>query len=336
MGLNREHPIFDLLMQLKSDGACTIDKMLEEQRAESLHLEFKQKSRPTENGLSDDDDKNIGKVLSAFSNSEGGVVIWGVRTGKVNGQDVAKTLVPINNIDSFANKLRELAAEWLSPRNSGIQIFPIATAQDTTKGFVVMEIPQGENRPYRSNVVGHKSYYQRTSTRIDELEHFQIADLFASNKSASLQVEFGIKKAPYTNDGTLLISFNVINSGAIGAEQPYVWFEKPQEIPLSSVSPFNYAGVASTDGRAKLFCPPSYILFPGDGIFAANFAVHAGEATLGAKLYLGAPRSTFDHEPKRLLPDCTIQVWVGSKNSNQKQFEFLMSSEDLMSKLRNK
>ncbi len=53
----------------------TVDCKIEE----DLYLEFKQKSESRDSLANDDDRANLAKAISGFSNTDGGLIIWGVR-----------------------------------------------------------------------------------------------------------------------------------------------------------------------------------------------------------------------------------------------------------------
>ena len=74
-----------------------IERYIEESQEEHIALEFKTVNHPIYNdGNKNDDKKNFSKVLSGFANSNGGIVIWGIKAQKnLSGQDVAKEKKPI-------------------------------------------------------------------------------------------------------------------------------------------------------------------------------------------------------------------------------------------------
>lgn len=53
-------------------------KIIDEQQEEYLFLDFKLKTDPRSPNLSKDDKKNYAKALSGFSNTSGGIIIWGI------------------------------------------------------------------------------------------------------------------------------------------------------------------------------------------------------------------------------------------------------------------
>jgi len=60
-----------------------VDRFIQEKQEEHLTLEFKTVKNA---GLLDKNDKkNFAEALSGFSNSSGGVIVWGVETKKIKG-----------------------------------------------------------------------------------------------------------------------------------------------------------------------------------------------------------------------------------------------------------
>jgi len=75
------------------------------QTAEDLYLEFKTANYPS--GI-EFDKKNFSKCLSGFSNSAGGILIWGVSAREEKGKpDVANELKPIKNLIDFETYLKK-------------------------------------------------------------------------------------------------------------------------------------------------------------------------------------------------------------------------------------
>lgn len=68
----------DLFARIEVGGEAYIDELIDTRKSEESFLDFK---RSANHGgsprLHPDDLKNLSRSLSGFSNSEGGVVIWG-------------------------------------------------------------------------------------------------------------------------------------------------------------------------------------------------------------------------------------------------------------------
>ncbi len=95
-------------------------------RGESQSLEFKESLK-----LKDE----IGETVSAFSNSDGGIVVVGVSdSGRVLGVDIGK-----NTLEELANYIK---------RNTDPQIFPSVKIQEVGGNKVVMiEVKEGAEKP---------------------------------------------------------------------------------------------------------------------------------------------------------------------------------------------
>ena len=83
----------ELFEELVQEGEKGIDKLLLERRQESVDLEFKEKTDASNGEPGRDDRRNLAKILSAFSNSMGGLVVWGVKQGKTPIKSIALPIV---------------------------------------------------------------------------------------------------------------------------------------------------------------------------------------------------------------------------------------------------
>src|SRR5258708_2753392 len=93
-----------------TNAESLIEAFVAKKRAEDLHLEFKQKHDATKGSIAESDKGRLSKAMSAFANSDGGVVVWGVearQTSDPEVPDVAVALAPIKNIDAFHSHLNE-------------------------------------------------------------------------------------------------------------------------------------------------------------------------------------------------------------------------------------
>src|SRR3989344_1151796 len=95
---------------------------------EGLYLEFKQKKDRSKPQLDDKDKENFADGLSMFTNSDGGVQVWGVKTKK-SPNDVATELKPINQVKVFANNLQEYLKDAVVPSVDGVIIKEIIGAK---------------------------------------------------------------------------------------------------------------------------------------------------------------------------------------------------------------
>jgi hypothetical protein len=96
-------------------------------RREQLDFDCKRKSDETKYELDKDDKKNLGIVLSAFSNSIGGLLLWGVdaRRNKQTGIDEVCAFFPISSVARFEEEIHSATPELVMPRVEKLESFTI-------------------------------------------------------------------------------------------------------------------------------------------------------------------------------------------------------------------
>jgi hypothetical protein len=130
-------------------ASLPIDELIDSRQAEELFLDFKRSSDNARGPrISDSDRDNLGKAISGFGNSEGGVIIWGVdcRPDQNRG-DVATAKVPLEDARRFKS--------WLEGATSGVTVPPHAAVEHAViestggAGFVVTLVPRSYRAPHQ-------------------------------------------------------------------------------------------------------------------------------------------------------------------------------------------
>jgi hypothetical protein len=162
-----------------------IESFVAEKRAEDLHLEFKQKHDATKGSTADTDKGRLSKAMSAFANSDGGLIVWGVEargTSDPEVPDVAVALAPIKNIDAFHSQLNELISYAINSKLPARNV-KVPRRTDASQGYVVTYIPPGEVPPYRAEFPSNcKQYFKRSGSRSYPMEPFDIRDLISRGR----------------------------------------------------------------------------------------------------------------------------------------------------------
>lgn len=176
-----------MLEYFESINLEEIERYISDGQEENVNLEFKTVNHPNYNNGNDKDDrKNISKVLAGFANSNGGIIIWGIKASQnQSGQDVAKDKKPINQLTKFLNTLNRLEGQAVTPQISGIKHEKIDLGDDI--GFVKTYVPQSDSAPHMSNMAD-KKYYKRSGDSFYECEHYDIMDMVSRKKSPSLKL----------------------------------------------------------------------------------------------------------------------------------------------------
>jgi hypothetical protein len=174
--------------ELIAKGEAGIEDLLG--RQETVDLEFKTKEKRSTGEASPGDRRQLGKILSAFSNSAGGLFVWGVDARK-NADDIdcAAELQPIAEIERFKNWVLRTTGEVLMPHHDGVSIEAIPSAVQAGAGYIVAHVQRSERRPHRSEVKGDKQYYKRSGDSSFAMEHYDIEDSFKRFTVPSLQLQ---------------------------------------------------------------------------------------------------------------------------------------------------
>lgn len=188
-----------------------IEAMVRNQVQEDLHLDYKD-SRAIHNGARSE----IAKDVSAFANSDGGVIIYGVRE---------KSNLPVQ-VDEGV-EATPCSKEWLesailtaiTPRIEDCRIYPIPRSTD--RFLYVVQIPKSFRGPHQAS---DKRYYKRHNFKSEPMEDYEIADVRSRRRRFPPLVTFQI--AVYKG---LLVAFEIRNVGDVLASD--VRFEFSPEIP---------------------------------------------------------------------------------------------------------
>lgn len=180
--MNKARELFERYV---SGGASYIEQIAKASVPETLHLDFKEvRGKPQE------ELPHYAKALSAFTNSEGGIVVWGVECRSTgNGDpDTTKGSTPIKSLAAFVNLLDGKAEEYLQPGVNGIVNEPLPLQDDPDTGYVVTYIPRSEGPPQMSIAKAKRGFYCRMASNSRPMEHYQIADRFRERPQPRLEV----------------------------------------------------------------------------------------------------------------------------------------------------
>ena len=142
-----------------------IEALITNQSAESRTLEYKEKLP----GNSDDDKKEFLKDVSAFANTSGGDIIYGISEkrdsdGKTTGfPDQAKGLSSIN-ADAEKRRLDSILQDGLDPRIPGVRIETIDGFNDGS--IIIIRVPKSWNSPHMVVFKRWSRFFTRNSAAV--------------------------------------------------------------------------------------------------------------------------------------------------------------------------
>ena len=150
-----------------------LQKLIENQVQENLNLDYKDSRAIDPNKGSE-----IAKDVSAFANSDGGMIIYGIQEDKH---------FPVN-IDSGVDhtkfskeRLEQIILSNITPRIDGLKIYAIPL--DAKHSVFVVDIPKSYRGPHQEKKT--KSYYKRHNFLSDPMEDYEIQDIRNRRQIAS-------------------------------------------------------------------------------------------------------------------------------------------------------
>lgn len=211
----------ELVLPLQSDFTLqqskwtldTIQAMIDSGREEALTLEYKASEALSNN-------KELVKDVSAFANSDGGTIIYGVIEENHKPVRIDEGIDPTKKIrESIENTI----LDSIRPRISGLKIYPIDLP--TGNQLFVIEIPKSTQAPH---MVSHR-YYKRYNFQSVPMEHYEVLDVMNRRVGPDLWIDL----IPNPNEdrqwtsGKFTIKLPIFNKGIEPAKhlQVMVWLD---------------------------------------------------------------------------------------------------------------
>jgi hypothetical protein len=211
----------DLIEYFKSIDFNELNRFITEKQEENIHLEFKTANFPNYNNLNKEyDKKNFSEVLSGFANSNGGIIVWGIKAKEnEKKQDVAFQKKPIKQLTKFLNLLNRLEGQAVTPIVTGIIHEKIEIGND--EGFIKSYIPSSEYAPHMANY-SNKHYYKRSGDSFYICEHYDIRDMFNRKLNANLELVVSESTNKYQSGNKMIYekTISLVNTGRNLAKAP--------------------------------------------------------------------------------------------------------------------
>lgn len=175
----------ELYERLLTGGEPAILAELQRADPEHVYLDFKRVSSSPSlytraNGfhLDKSDLTNLGKALSSFANSKGGVIVWGIDC--VGNDPMLRSITPgIENPGSFKGVVRSLLGKASTPALNDIRLDVLDLPSIPGKGAILMYVPQREYGPVRASVgEGADRYWFRAGDSFLAVPHDVLAAMF--------------------------------------------------------------------------------------------------------------------------------------------------------------
>ncbi len=283
----------ELFDKLIAEGEAGIDRLVAERTQESVTLDFKGKADPRHGQMKDDDRRYYAKALSAFANSAGGLLIFGVDARKgPDDIDCAQEAKPISNIDRFKSEAITESGRLLQPRHDGIVVEAIKSKRQDGSGYLLVRVDRSERRPHRSEASGHRQYFKRAGDNSFEMEHYDIEDAFNRSVVPDLGLSWRLEHAMTFGDGRQVWRMKVllVNESSMSAKFPYLHVSNtyrftPQPMMQPGFQISNDGVWTSYNGGADVVIHPgsthTVVLLPNDISIAYGSAIMSDNGTFG-------------------------------------------------------
>ncbi|MHB0866435.1 MAG: AlbA family DNA-binding domain-containing protein [Thermoleophilia bacterium] len=278
-----------------------INELIEMGESEGLHLECKSPQQPR---LTKGTIVHLAKAISGFSNTAGGLVIYGIGTTKHthSGLDVLSQIESLANCKTYEQQVKRAIPTLTTPSILSFQTSHILEKKDDKRGVVIVYIPGNNGDPVQS--VKDDLFYLRTGDEFSVAPHEVIKKLFSANESPDLFPVFlgGLVKTEA--DGTWKIPIVVGNSSSAVADNVTVSVTIKNPSACSAINSEGFNDTSSIN--------------PGRSIFMANFnrVIHRGLNMMAGSLRV---QMKVGKRPKRRL-DLSVSLYAN--NMRAKQYEF--------------
>lgn len=203
-----------------------IEEYISQGIEENKHLEYKGAGAV---GKSEEKKKEISKDISSFANSDGGIIIYGIKEFDDNlKRHLPEKIEPIDRTEFSKEWFENIITGNISPTINGLNIFPVVV--DDATNFVVYVIEVKKSRT--AHQAADNRYYKRHNFKAIPMEDWEVKDVInRANKPIIDIIIYGVKNPDLKHpenvyEYELLIVLK--NNGNIGAQQieVYVEFEK--------------------------------------------------------------------------------------------------------------
>jgi len=254
-----------------------INRLIETKAEENLHLDFKASGAlDFSNRIKTDEEiKNeIAKDVSAFANSEGGIIIYGLKEKK----HIAKKISPIDGGEVSKERLEQIIQSRIKRPIKNLKIKPIRIDDDIQKSIYIVIIPQSDDFPHMSS---DGCFYKRNNFNNVKYMEYELRRDYLTQKSVNLNLQFPvINKAGKVwkerdgKGGLLYLWFFIKNEGKVLEKNFKLQIDVPSSIVPKGSHEMHKFKDRTFDGKTKYTIPSTSAIFPDERLklCGAHFA----------------------------------------------------------------
>ncbi len=156
-----------------------IQSLIDNEIEESIHIEFKRAEALSKREAYK---KEISKDVSAFANSDGGIIVYGI-------EEIDHKATKFSFVDGnvFTKEwLEQIISSTIKRAIPDIKIFPIRVEAQIKKTVYVVQIPSSIEAPHLTK---EKRFYKRYNFQSVEMEEYEIRQLYGRRLKSKLELD---------------------------------------------------------------------------------------------------------------------------------------------------
>jgi len=191
-----------------------IQALIDGKVMESLILDYKRPEVLDKNKRDE-----ISKAVSAFANSDGGTIIYGIGETNHLPED---NIYWIENVGQERETLENVILSTIHPKIKNFKIHAIKNPEDDSKGILVVNILQSDTAHMASN----KRYHRRRNFKADPMEDYEVRDIMFRHKKPDIDIvlipprfeEIYVGEKDFSAPSEIEIEVFIRNSGSVIAK----------------------------------------------------------------------------------------------------------------------
>jgi hypothetical protein len=137
--------------------------------------------------------KELSKDVSAFANSNGGIIIYGIKEfDELEKRHLPEKIDPVNRTEYSKEWLEQVINSNISPRIDGINITSISLNETDEVAYLV-DIPKS----YTAHQSSDFRYYKRFNFESVAMHDYEVKDVMNRNKTPKIELIFELEKFTY-------------------------------------------------------------------------------------------------------------------------------------------
>lgn len=167
-----------------------LENLIVNQIEENLGLDYKSAESL---GKSVGKKKELSKDVSAFANSNGGIIIYGIKEfDETDKRHLPEKIDPVNRNEYSKEWLEQVINSNISPRIDGIKITSISLNETNDVAYLV-DIPKSNTAHQSSDF----RYYKRFNFESVAMHDYEVKDVMNRNKTPTIELIFELEKFTY-------------------------------------------------------------------------------------------------------------------------------------------